>query len=513
MGSMALGKLPAIWRCGVWQIGRPLAIYRWTPRKAEMTATTHLFGKLPADVFRLFTGSSRGFFADLLEYLDDEVFGIAGELVSRRAAIDAIGEFIRREAQDLAFEDAEAERLSADERRDADPRKFFAYYRLVDTGWIVEHRDRYRRIVDLDPDARLLLQALLEIKSGRMRSYGGEVLQVQALLESAKLQPRTKSENVANAGRSAKSFRNHLRSVTGAMRKIEDVLVQQTDLKSLFGTYFHDFVAEQLIVDYKRLHTQDNPFRFRVDILDLAQEMASDQNLVDTLAEAMVREGRSGDTAEAAQRIQDDLQAVVSVFQAIDDHLELIYSTQSRIERRVRNTVRYMDRISEIQTDRITTAIELLGRTELPDDAPVSVGHKFTTVRPAICEGNLYMPARKRGEPERRALSRRQKDPALEAFRRDLMAYRERARITPDKLVAYIERALGDRQEIAAEQMPLETLDDFFLFERLRDLPYLADGAFQQRYTLELTGGRLENEWIACPDFVLRRAKQKDEAA
>lgn len=478
-----------------------------------MTTTPHLFGKLPADVFRLFTGSSRGFFADLLEYLDDEVFGIAGELVSRRAAIDAIGEFIRREAQDLAFEETEGERLSVEERRDADPRKFFAYYRLVDTGWIVEHRDRYRRIVDIDPDARLLLQALLEIKSGRMRSYGGEVSQVQTLLESAKLQPQDKFENVANAGRSAKSFRNHLRSVTGAMRKIENVLVQQTDLKSLFGTYFNDFVAEQLIVDYKRLHTQDNPFRFRVDILDLAQQMANDQNLIETLAEAMVRQGRSGDAEEALERIQNDLQTVVSVFQAIDDHLELIYSTQSRIERRVRNTVRYMDRISEIQTDRITRAIELLGDTGLTNDAPVSVGHKFITIRPAICEGNLYMPARKRGDPERKPLSQRQKDPALEAFRRDLMAYHERARITPNKLIAYIERALGDRQEIAAAEMPLETLDDFFLFERLRDLPYLADGAFRQRYELDLTGERLENEWIACPDFILRRVNQKDQAA
>ena len=68
-----------------------------------MTESPNLFGKLPADVFRLFTGSNREFFADLLEYLDDEVFSVAGELVSRRAAIDAIGEFIRRQAQDLAL--------------------------------------------------------------------------------------------------------------------------------------------------------------------------------------------------------------------------------------------------------------------------------------------------------------------------------------------------------------------------------------------------------------------------
>lgn len=478
-----------------------------------MTESEQLFGKLPADIFRLFAGSSRRFFAALLEHLDTEVFGIAGELVTKREAIEAIGEFIRREAQDMRFEDAQPGELSAEERRDIDPRRFFAYRRLIDTGWLAEHRDRYRRIVDFDPDARLLLQALLEIKSGRMRSYGGEVLQVQALLESARLQPDAKSENVANAGRSAKSFRNHLRSVTGALRKIEEVLVQQTDLKSLFATYFDDFVAEQLIVDYKRLHTQDNPFRFRVDILDLARDMANDRNLVDTLAEAIVREGRASDPDTAAQRVLDDLQAVVTVFQAIDDHLELVYATQSRIERRVRNTVRYMDRISEIRTHRITTAIDLLGKTDLPPEAPVSVAPKLTTFRAAVAEANLYQPARKRGEPERKPLRKRTTDPALEAFRRDLMAYHERARVTPEKLLAYIERAMAGRVSLTAADLPLETLDDFFVFERLRDLPYLADGAFRSRYRLEVTDGWFTSAWIECPDFRIRRISEEGRAA
>ncbi len=475
--------------------------------------TTALFGKLPADVFRLFAGSNRGFYADLLEYLDGEVFAVAGELVSKRETIDAIGEFIRREGQDLDFTAERPTHLDAEAERDTDPRRFFAYARLLDTGWLVEHRDRYRRIVDFDPDARLLLQALLEIKSGRMRSYGGEVLQVQALLDSARTQPGTKSENVANAARSAKSFRNHLRSVTGAMRKIEALLVQQTNLKSLFGTYFEDFVAEHLIVDYKRLHTQDNPFRYRVDILDLAQEMANDRELVDALATAMVREGRAADSERAATTLLADLQTVVTVFQAVDDHLELVYATQSRIERRVRNTVRYMDRISEIATHRITAAIEMLGQSGLPSDAPVAVPHAFATVRPAVSEANLYHPARKRGEPERKALTRRRRDPAHDAFRRDLRQYHERARITPEKLVAYLERAMAGRDTVAAAELPLATLDDFFVFERLRDLPYLADGGFRGHYRLELTGGWFVSAWIACPDFRIRRVESQETAA
>jgi len=60
----------------------------------------------------------------------------------------------------------------------ADPRPYFVFYRLVGTGWLMEFRDRYRKIVDMNSNARLLLAALLDIQAGRLVSYGGEVLQV-----------------------------------------------------------------------------------------------------------------------------------------------------------------------------------------------------------------------------------------------------------------------------------------------------------------------------------------------
>jgi hypothetical protein len=53
--------------------------------------------------------------------------------------------------------------------------------------------------------------------------------------------------------------------------------------------------------------------------------------------------------------------------------------------------------------------------------------------------------------------------------------------------------------------MPLMSLDDFFIFERLRTLQQIGDGALARRYVIEIKPSQFENEWISCPDFVIRR--------
>lgn len=470
-----------------------------------------LFGDLPASLFRVFTGRNGPFFADLLAFLDDELFGIAGETVTRRQAIAAVGEFIDRQARDLAFDDEESEGLGPDDRREADPRRSIAFGRLARCGWFVEHRDRYRRIVDFDPDARLLLQALLDIRDGRLRSYGGEVLQVLGQLEAAAANPAERSESIRNAARSARAFLHHLRSISGAMRRIEQAIVDEQTVRAMFSRFFEDFVERHLIEDFKRLHTANNPFRFRTRLVRLAHEILEDGLLVAALAEAYVREGRAPGTAEAGTAVEDELQTVITVFTAVDDHLDLIAATNQRVERRIRNTIRFLDRIAESRTDLITAAIRDLGRSGLPHDATVDVPHALLLADLPLGARHLYQ-----GRPQRRPLARQAirkppKDPALVLYQQAKREYAERARVTADKVRAYLDRHLDGRDAIAAADLAVETLDDFFVFERLRDLPYGFARQLGGAYRLELRDGRLENDWIECPDFVIRRVWPEED--
>lgn len=472
---------------------------------------TSMFGYLPPDIFRPLVGELSGFYAGLLEYLDAEIFGFAGEVVTRKAAIAAIGEFIARNAHDLRLgDDVE---MPASERELRDPRAYIAYRRLLDTGWLLEARDRYRRTVDFDPNARVLLQALLDLKNGRLRSYGGAVLRVFTLLESAKNEPSTRSENIREAALSARSFMNHLRTISGAMRKAEELILGQTDLKSLFRQFFEDFVEAFVVQDWKRLHTRDNPFRFRTQIREIGHNMLENELILRELGAAYMREGRARDEAHGREIVVEEIQTVLRVFDAVDDHVELIEDTNHRIERRIANTVRFMDRIAETKTERLALAIGMLGAWPQAYDVEVNVTPRVLSLDLPTGGGHLYQQSRRRPDIEAQKIRRPPVDPAFKAYRDALVAFQSRLAVTPAKLADYLERMLGTRAEMRGSEFQVETLDDFIAFERLRELPFLAGGALAGRYRVETAREMIENEWIRCPDFVVRRTAEEKKHA
>ena len=99
-------------------------------------------------------------------------------------------------------------------------------------------------------------------------------------------------------------------------------------------------------------------------------------------------------------------------------------------------------------------------------------------------------------------------DPAFLAYRSSLDAYRTRTTITANKMAAYLDAALRDNREARAADLPLVSLDDFFVFERLRSLRQVEDGALAQRFLIEPLAGTFENEWISCPNFLVRRLRK-----
>ena len=112
-------------------------------------------------------------------------------------------------------------------------------------------------------------------------------------LESAIANPGDRSEALGNAARAAQAFLGHVRGLAGAMRKIEERILHEEDMRAAFRLYFEDFVERHLISDYRTLHTRFNPFRFRSAIVREAGRALRDPLLIRALAEAILREGRA----------------------------------------------------------------------------------------------------------------------------------------------------------------------------------------------------------------------------
>jgi hypothetical protein len=455
-----------------------------------------LFGTVPGGLFRLFSGSSRYFFADLLTHLAEDPFGIAGEIVTRKRLFTSISEFIDRMGRAAAVDALEPHDPSTGGSH------VTAYSRLKETGWLIEYRDRYRKVVDFDPAARLLLHTLLDIQSGRVRSYGGAVLNVLTLLQSVDGDATAKALNVREAAQAARNFMNHLRTVAGTMRRVEDLILREPTATALVRRFVTDFIEATVVQDYRNLQSRESPYRFRGEILSLGEELLANDEKLDLVAQGWVTGGIARKADAARDAIIIDLRDIIRVFSSVDDHVRDIEITTHRIERRMTNVVRFSDRMATISTERILTAIELLGRSKLADSDPVDVRLRLQLETLPLMPQHLYLPPRKRREPAEREVEIRPPDPALALYLRAVDLFQMRVGISPDRLAAYVDRAMGERSEMSAAEFPVTDLDEFLAFERLHEVGL---APLDRRFAYEERSGTISNDWIERRDFVVRR--------
>lgn len=469
-----------------------------------------LFDVLPSDLFKPLASPTRAFYAELLLSLHAKTFSLAAEAPRRTDVLGEITSFL------LRWERANGE-ISEGQEGDGpatspEDRARSIYQRLSDTGWFIEHKDGYIRRVDMDPDASNLLHVLAGIERGETRTYGGAVVGVLSMLQSASTNPAEFSENVKNALRGAHDFMQHMRTVSVSLRKIEERIVKQDSLREMFRHFFEDFVQRHLISDFKTLHTKDNPFRFRARIIHQAQNMSSNALTVLSLAEGYAREGRATSADVAQQAVLTDLAEIIRIFESTEGHLAAIDSTAARIEKRILTTARYMDRAGGQSEARIIEAMKAV--------AHVAAGESGISVRTALLHRSLpigpaHIPTPRREKPPMAEASIREKqpDPAFEAYRSLKSEYVRRTRVTYESIMTYLERIMKDRVQVKGSEIAPESLEDFIPFQRLREIPTMFDGAVSRKYEITVLDGRVSNDWIQCQDFVIRRVRGRKNAA
>jgi hypothetical protein len=458
----------------------------------------YLFGSVPSGLFRVFTGPARYFFADLLAHLSDDPFGQAGEIATRKRVYDAIGEFVDRTGRA-----AVADSLSQDDAQTiAGPSYLTVYNRLLETGWLVEYRDRYRRVVDFDPAARLVLHTLLDIQKGRVRSYGGAVLNVLTLLQSVEAEPIGKALNLREAALSARGFMNHLRTVAGTMRRVEALVMAQPNAAALIRGFVTEFIEAEVVQDYRNLHARESPYRFRGLIIETGERLLEDEEMLAAIGKGWKLGGIARNAAGAREAIIADLRETIRVFAAIDDHVHDIETTTFRIERRMTNVVRFSDRMATVSTDRILRALELLGTSGLDVDEEIDARPRLQLQSLPFATAQLYSPPRKRRVPAERVVEFRPPDPALIRYLHAIDAFELRVGVTPDRLSAYVERALGDKTEAGPDDFPMADIGDFLLFERLHQVGL---APLDKHYEFAELEANAANDWIERRDFRVRR--------
>lgn len=470
-----------------------------------------LFRRLPDDLFRPLSGPNRHVYVEILSSLHKLFFSDSA------ASIFPSDKTVRTEIEETLISLSLRDWMPEDDDEtlpdipdNAAGHAWRAYRRLVRCGWLEEEQEGYATRVVIPSDVGRLLSALLEISSQRTRLYGGVVQSIYNSIRQVKEQPEKQAAALAEAAHQAHEFFLHLRSLEYGLRDLTKSLKNIHDPKKLLGSFFTDFVEEFLVADYKTLHTQENPFRFRTEILRIVRELRFSTIAKETLPTAYLRLQIVKSLGDALGRVDQDLQVLQRVFEEADNHLARIDTYRSSLERRVAESIRYLDKTQPGAAARLARLTSRLADVDESMLCMLPPLHRMARILP-LSPKSPRSPSSTKQPPDPQRLRIRVPNPAHAERLKAIREYQKRRQVDPKRIEEYLERSLANHNEISARNLSIETVDDFIAFAHLRQLKRFAQmGKAGQRlangYEVRSGNAFQENQWLRFKDFtVIRR--------
>jgi hypothetical protein len=469
-----------------------------------------LFGYLPETLFKPLSGPKKHVYARLLMRLYERVYSARiletplREEVVKQIEI-GLSEFGIGSMSDLTEGDPEEDQTTSQTH-------YLAYYRLRDTGWLMEETEKWRTYVDMNSDAFMVLGAITDFGNSRVR-VAGAVVDVKNNLEAAFREPETMAQGLANAHDTAARFARSMRRILAGMREIEDRILGNPNAAAILRTFFQDFVDGLLIADYKQLKTSNNPYRHRRTIASLAGDMLADAGLVGKISRAYMEQGvmvAGATIVSAEERVIAELGKIKSVFEDVGPFMDKIEDFRDRLERRIRTTVHYMDVMGESSAERIVRLIEQFSKIGGDE---VEIRLRSPDVGLPITSLALYTPSPPKAPPERTRFKVPKQDPYLRAYVLATTEFDRMVRVSDLKLLEFARRLMQGRDAVSSSEIEIESIPDLFVYRAIPNLAAVGRSVRLGEFTITLEEGRTASDWIDVTAFRIERTRVTADVA
>lgn len=462
-----------------------------------------LFSKLPEDIFSPLSGQNRQVYQAVLLDLSDLFFDedlidpfIPKDMVRSTIEGSVVRLGVRRWVAE-SEEDTELPSSAADYTNRI-------YRRLVQTGWLEEEQKIYRTYVLLQPSVSYLMRSLVAIARFEKRSYGGAVLNVLSSLEAAINDPIGRGITLSEAAETAAEFSAHLTDMLLGLRELKITLSESHNPQEIVRGFFDRFVEQILVSDYKTLKTKNNPFRFRRQILSLLRDLQFDLLKLEQLTQHYQMQYEvDADAAEAM--VHQHITRIIRIFESVDLRLAAIDDFRYQLEKRVADTVRYMDKTTPGMASRLSRLIAKLGQRD---------GREIKAPRTLdeygfISATSVRSPIRRRVITEPRVITQQQIDPRVIRQRELFKDWKSRREVRVDRIEAYLERHFdAGKQRVAATEFEIESIEDYICFSYVRHLNSLGKKARKtaQQYEIEFDESYVcVADMVECRGFTIHR--------
>ncbi|MGH1461416.1 MAG: Wadjet anti-phage system protein JetA family protein [Neptuniibacter sp.] len=473
-----------------------------------------LFNKLPDNLFMPLSGQNKQVYQAVLLSLADLFFD--EDLVDPFVPKDLVRSTIEGAVIRMGVRRWEPEEDDSEEEQEELPRSTAEYTsriyrRLVVTGWLEEEQRIYRTYVLLSPANSFLLRTLVAIANLEKRSYGGAVLNVLSSLEAAINDPQGRGITLSEAAQTAADFSAHLTDMMLGLRELKINLSKTNNPQEIVRSFFDRFVEQILVSDYKTLKTKNNPFRFRQQILTMLRELQFDTLKLEQLT-VHYQQQFEADIHEAEAKVHQHINRIIRIFDSVDQRLAIIDDFRYRLEKRVSDTVRYMDKTTPgmaSRLSRVITAIAQKDGREIPHIRTLeTVGF--------IAPGSVRSPVKRRTPAEPRVITKQEIDPKVLELRRLFKEHKDRRIVKVDRIEEYLERHLLGKDGVKAADFSIESIEDYICFSYIRHLKSLGKKARKttDKYKIQMQENYVSvADMVECRDFLITRKDELKEVS
>ncbi len=382
------------------------------------------------------------------------------------------------------------------------------YSRLRDTGWIIEMDDiGYRRICSFSQDGGKLLTALLRLGDKASFDIGSVCQGVYTNLQAIHDKPRENSANLRFCATTADNFYKDVTTLSSTTRDIAYVILNETDNRNRMATFFNDFIKDVFEQDYSALHSKDNPYRYRNEIITQVDVISISKQRLEALADGILSQFPDLTRDAALVKIQEDLATIRTVFTNIHKLIDGMEKYRRTMTRRMNEAVRYSyratadigNRIGELAWKIAQSTNNVLYPAYIVDEAYLS-------------PDRLYEPRRKPNIAEATTIELAPLPVEQIAIDRAIDAYLRRRSMNVKRLQTYVQDAMGSRIRITTDDLPINGLDDLLAFMELRglinyathkDCPYFR---FLTAYRVDVVPNeKTVNPYITAPRLTISR--------
>ena len=405
------------------------------------------------------------------------------------------------------FEQTQAAEMEEDEFQALDSRgKANSMLRKLEFyGWIEAETDKsYVQRVNFKEYAVKIMKTLLEIAEGKQIEYQGYIYTIYSLVRSNTDHPGIVLLQILE---NTDMLITGLKNLNSNIKHYIDELTKHSTVAEIMDALFNDYITNIVDKAYHRLLTSDNVSKFRPEIMERLGSKSQNKTYVEKAAQeiAGIREISVEEGQELVYRY---LHEIIEAFRNMDDILMEINQKNTQYQRAAINRAKFL--LSGDEDVRGQLKDILLGLNDAINEEQMDLGGIYRIefldglIRlyssSVIDSNSLYSPTEGRKEFVPQELVAEEPDLLLRQEKMRRITEKMQKILSPEKIGKYVDKQLGDKDELRAAQFPLENVEDFIKIIYIR--------LYGQRKNMNYTIKSLketEAGGYRFKDFVIRR--------